>query len=92
MWLLSLTSDTSLAERSNKEYISQGLAANGWNIAFYNDMIGSGIDLSCPTATRLSNILTVKDTIKAIHPSQSKPYQTILTCESHTINQNNQVC
>ena len=55
-------------------------------------MIGSGIDLSCPTATRLSNILTVKDTIKAIHPSQSKPYQTILTCESHTINQNNQVC
>lgn len=91
--------DTEAAENT----FFQGLAASGWNTAaitmklivesvpLAHGIIGAGVDLNWPNPTRPGDILTVKSTIKAIHPSRSKPNQAILICESHTTNQNNDV-
>lgn len=95
--------DFHLDDKAAKHTFFQGLAASGWNTAaitmklivesvpLAHGIIGAGVDLNWPNPTRPGDILTVNSTIKAIHPSRSKPNQAILICESHTTNQDKQV-
>ncbi len=80
-----------------------GLAASGWNTAsitmnlmvnsfnLAEGLIGAGVKLNWPTATRPEDILIAKSTITDIKYSKSKPNQGIVYLETITKNQNDEI-
>lgn len=82
----------------------QGLAASGWHTAsitmrllvdslvFSQGIIGAGGQIDWPRPTRPGDVLHVVSKIIEIQPSRSKADRGIVTVESHTLNQNNELC
>ncbi|XOT94688.1 MaoC family dehydratase [Alcaligenes pakistanensis] len=87
-----------------KDTFFQGLAASGWHTAaitmkllvdslvFSQGIIGAGGQIEWPRPTRPGDVLHVVSKIIGIQPSRSKTDRGIVTVESHTLNQNNEVC
>ncbi|WP_302356905.1 MaoC family dehydratase [Alcaligenes sp. YSL9] len=82
----------------------QGLAASGWHTAaitmkllvdslvFNQGIIGAGGQIDWPRPTRPGDVLHVLSKIIDIQPSRSKADRGMVVVESHTLNQNNEVC
>lgn len=82
----------------------QGLAASGWHTAaitmkllvdslvFSQGIIGAGGQIEWPRPTRPDDVLHVVSKIIGIQPSRSKADRGIVTVESHTLNQHNELC
>ena len=82
----------------------QGLAASGWHTAaitmkllvdslvFSQGIIGAGGQIEWPRPTRPDDVLRVVSKIIGIQPSRSKTDRGIVTVESHTLNQHNELC
>lgn len=82
----------------------QGLAASGWHTAavtmkllvasvpFGSGIIGAGGSIEWPRPTRPGDTLHVVSKITAITPSRSKPDRGLVTLDSETRNQRDDVC
>ncbi|UJL46657.1 MaoC family dehydratase [Virgibacillus sp. NKC19-16] len=96
--------DFHLDETLAEDTFFNGLAASGWHTAaitmrlltsslpFAHGVIGAGGEIKWPRPTRPNDILYVRSTIKEIKPSKSKPNQALLSVESETLNQRDEVC
>lgn len=81
----------------------KGLASSGWLTAaasmrltvlsfpLADGLIGAGVDIKWPTASRVGDLLKVTITITDIKPSKSKPNQGIVSYETVTTNQDGDV-
>lgn len=86
-----------------KETFFNGLASSGWLTAAISmhltakafpiaeGLIGANVDLKWPSATRVGDELTIVITIVDIIPSKSKPQQGIVTYETVTKNQHQEI-
>ena len=86
-----------------KETFFNGLASSGWLTAAISmnltakafpiaeGLIGANADLKWPSATRVEDELTIVITIVDIIPSKSKPQQGIVTYETVTKNQHQEI-
>ena len=86
-----------------KETFFNGLASSGWLTAAISmrlttqtfpiaeGLIGVNVDLKWPSATRVGDELTIVITIVDIIPSKSKPQQGIVTYETVTKNQHQEI-
>lgn len=86
-----------------KETFFNGLASSGWLTAAISmnltakafpiaeGLIGANADLKWPSATRVGDELTIVITIVDIIPSKSKPQQGIVTYETVTKNQHQEI-
>lgn len=80
-----------------------GLAASGWHTAAITmrllvsslpldaGLIGAGSELEWSTATRPGDELRVETTVLAINPSKSKPDRGLVTFQTLTLNQHDEV-
>lgn len=87
-----------------KDTFFQGLAASGWHTAaitmkllvgslpFNHGIIGAGGEIQWPRPTRVNDTLHVVSKIIDIQPSRSKTDRGIVTVESQTLNQHNELC
>ena len=87
-----------------KDTFFQGLAASGWHTAaitmkllvgsleFSQGIIGAGGQMDWPRPTRPNDVLHVVSTILDIQPSRSRADRGIVTVESLTLNQHDEVC
>lgn len=92
--------DAAAAEHS----FFRGLAASGWHTAavtmkllvasvpFGSGIIGAGGTIEWPRPTRPGDTLHVVSKITAITPSRSKPDRGLVTLDSETRNQRDEVC
>jgi len=92
-----------LDETAAQDSLFKGLAASGWHTAgitmrllvkslpLVAGIVGAETTTSWPRPTRPDDVLTVVSTIKAIHPSLSKPDRGMITMYSETLNQDNKV-
>lgn len=81
----------------------KGLAASGWLTAaismrltvrsfpLADGLIGTGVEISWPSPTRVGDRLKVKVSVIDVKPSKSKPSQGIVTYETITTNQHGEV-
>ncbi len=87
-----------------KDSFFGGLAASGWHTAaitmrllvesgpqLAGGMIGAGVELSWPQATRPGDNLQVTSEILEVTPSRSKPDRGFITLKSQTRNQKGEV-
>ena len=86
-----------------KDSFFKGLASSGWLTAaimmklqvasnpFGFDLVGVEVKLEWPSPTRAGDILQIRTEIKDIKMSRSKPNQGILTVETITTNQKDEV-
>ena len=81
-----------------------GLAASGWHTASISmrllveggapvsgGVIGAGVDVRWPTPTRPDDVLRVVSEVLEIVPSRSRPERGMLTLQSKTLNQHDEV-
>jgi acyl dehydratase len=92
-----------LDEEAAEDSLFAGLAASGWHTAaitmkllvgrlpIANGLIGAGMEISWPIATRPDDEIHVEARIIAIKPSRSKPDMGIVTMQFDTLNQNNEL-
>lgn len=81
----------------------QGLASSGWLTAaismrltvlsfpIADGLIGAGVDIKWPTASRVGDRLKIKVTITDVNPSKTKPAQGIVSYETITTNQDGEI-
>lgn len=86
-------------EEKAKDTFFQGLSASGWNTAsktmklivesvpFAHGIIGMGVELDWPNATRPGDKITATSVIKEINYSRSRPNQGIVLLETTATNQ-----
>lgn len=91
------------AEVAKQHPIFRGIAASGWHTAAVTmrlwtecfpvayGLIGSESHVRWPRPTRINDELYVVVTIKEIHHSRSKPDRGIVSYETHTLNQNDEI-
>lgn len=93
-----------LDENAARDSFFGGLAASGWHTAsitmrllveslpFARGVIGAGAEIAWPRPTRPGDVLHVRSTVLEIRPSRSRPDRGLVTMESLTLNQDNEVC
>lgn len=93
-----------LDEEAAKATFFGGLAASGWHTAAITmklivqsvpiaaGVIGTGGELTWPRPTRPGDTLHVVSTIMEITPSRSKPDRAVVTVQSDTLNQHQELC
>lgn len=93
-----------LDEDAASETFFAGLAASGWHTAaitmkllveslpLAGGVIGAGSEITWPRPTRPDDVLHVVSTIVEISPSRSKPDRGIVTVQSDTLNQHDELC
>jgi acyl dehydratase len=93
-----------LDEDAARQTFFAGLAASGWHIAaitmkllvesipLAGGIIGAGSDITWPRPTRPGDVLHVVSTVVDIAPSRSKPDRGIMTVQSDTLNQEEELC
>ncbi|WP_233890206.1 MaoC family dehydratase [Paraburkholderia flagellata] len=93
-----------LDEDAASEAFFAGLAASGWHTAaitmkllveslpLAGGVIGAGSEITWPRPTRPDDVLHVVSTIVEISPSRSKPDRGIVTVQSDTLNQHDELC
>lgn len=86
-----------------KDSFFEGLASSGWMTAgvsmklqvetspFAFDLVGIEVNLEWPSPTRAGDILKIRTEVKDINMSKSKPNQGIITIETVTTNQEDEV-
>ena len=93
-----------LDEKAAQVSFFQGLAASGWQVAaltmrllvtgglpIAGGIIGAGVDLTWPRATRPGDVLRAVSEITEIRPSRSKPDRGIVIVKTETRNQDDEV-
>lgn len=93
-----------LDEEAAKATFFGGLAASGWHTAAITmklivqsvpiaaGVIGTGGELTWPRPTLPGDTLHVVSTIMEITPSRSKPDRAVVTVQSDTLNQHQELC
>ncbi|GHT95876.1 MaoC family dehydratase [Betaproteobacteria bacterium] len=93
-----------LDEEAARDTFFQGLAASGWHtcaitmrlfvesVPIAGGLIGAGSDVAWSQPTRPGDVLHVVSTILDITPSRSKPDRGIVTIQSDTVNQRDELC
>jgi acyl dehydratase len=93
-----------LDDEAAKDSLFHGLAASGWHTAaitmrlnvdgglpLAGGIIGAGGELNWPNPTRAGDTLRVESEVTEIVPSRSRPDRGIVTVESRTLNQRNEI-
>ncbi|AVY95244.1 dehydratase [Microvirgula aerodenitrificans] len=93
-----------LDEEAARLTLFDGLAASGWHTAaitmrllvtsglpLSGGLIGAGVEIHWPQPTRPGDVLHVDSTVLGIVPSRSRPDRGIVTVESVTRNQRDEV-
>lgn len=93
-----------LDDEAARQTLFGGLAASGWHTAaitmrllvtggmpLADGLIGAGGEVDWPRPTRAGDVLRVESCIQAITPSRSRPDRGIVTLESLTLNQRDEV-
>ena len=93
-----------LDDAAARDTLFGGLAASGWHTAavtmkllvqslpLAGGIIGVGGDIAWPRPTRPGDVLRVISTILTVERSRSKPGRGIVTVESETRNQHDDIC